>query len=441
MVVNKNDFIKNQTRIKDLLEKLRQKLMGFEVINLRGQSLGRLKDFTLDKSRRLYMVIPELGESIQSPVYLLSSKYIQKVDAVNRVLVVDISLAKFNQLPLYYPNDKVTEFYQSSPIRSVNQDSFTNSDERTDMGNSQSSNQSFTTKNIEAEDEQSSSEFDDIPEIVEEQTIRLLEEKLIVNRSKRQIGEVLVRKVIETRFVEVPIQREKLIIDKVGSESQQPIEVEPVPVDQVSNVKARDILDHSANWLEGQPRPANSDERFDRDENHFSMPQWFTTEEDNNQNFTESDNESEVAKQEIIRLLEERLVVNRSKWKVGEVVVRKEIENQIVQVPIRREKLIIEQVSPETKQLAEIDLGKGEVTGMELAQTPSSDSRDRSVPSADTPYIVNGEFLSPKAASHLLEAIAMQGRHGCKKVRVELVLDDPEVQETYQTMFDRCSSR
>ncbi len=441
MVVNKTDFIKNQTRIKDLLEKLRQKLMGFEVINLRGQSLGRIKDFTLDQSRRLYMVIPELGESIQSPVYLLSSKYIQKVDAVNRVLVVDISLEKFNQLPLYYPNDKVTEFYQSSPIRSVNQDTFTNSDERTDMGNSQSSNQSFTTKNIEAEDEQSSSEFDDIPEIVEEQTIRLLEEKLIVNRSKRQIGEVVVRKVIETRFVEVPIQREKLIIDKVGSESQQPVEVEPIPADQVSDVKATDTLDHSPNWLEGQPRPTNSDDRFDdRDENDFSMPQSFTTEEENNQNFTESDNESEVAKQEIIRLLEERLVVNRSKWKVGEVVVRKEIENQIVQVPIRREKLIIEQVSPETKQLAEIDLGKGEVTGMELAQTPSSDSRDRSVPSADTPYIVNGEFLSPKAASHLLEAIAMQGRHGCKKVRIELVLDDPEVQETYQTMFDRCSS-
>jgi stress response protein YsnF len=441
MVVNKMDLIKNQTRIKDLLEKLRQKLTGFEVLNLRGQTLGRLKDFTLDKSRRLYMVIPELDESIQSPVYLLSSKYIQKVDAANRVLVVDISLVNFHQLPLYYPNEKVTEFYQRSPRGPVNQNSSTNSNEREDLGNLQPSNQSFTTKNIELENKQSSADFEDIPDVVEEQTIRLLEEKLIVNRSKRQVGEVVVRKVIETRFVEVPIQSEKLIIDKIGSESQEPVEVEPVPVDRVSNVKATDSLEHSPNLLEGQQRLTDSDDRFDRDENQFSMPQSFTTEEENNQNFTESENESEVAKQEIIRLLEERLVVNRSKWKVGEVVVRKEIENQIVQVPIRREKLIIEQVSPETKQLAEIDLGKGEVTGMELAQAPSSDSSDRSVPSADTPYTVNGEFLSPKAASHLLEAIALQGRHGCKKVRVELVLDDPEVQETYQTMFDRCSSR
>ncbi|HAA30449.1 MAG TPA: hypothetical protein DCE56_25620 [Cyanobacteria bacterium UBA8553] len=133
----------------------------------------------------------------------------------------------------------------------------------------------------------------------------------------------------------------------------------------------------------------------------------------------------------MVRLLEERLLVNRSKWKVGEVVVRKEVENQVVQVPIRREKLIIEQVSPELKQIAEIDLGKGEVSGIEPQQVSSSDKR----------YTVTGEFLSPKAASHLLEAIALQRQHGCAKVRVELVLDNPQLQETYQKMFDRCSKR
>jgi len=43
---------------------------------------------------------------------------------------------------------------------------------------------------------------------------------------------------------------------------------------------------------------------------------------------------------------------------VGEVIVRKVIETRMVevQVPVRHEKLIVEQVSPERKQLAEIDL-------------------------------------------------------------------------------------
>lgn len=63
-----------------------------------------------------------------------------------------------------------------------------------------------------------------------------------------------------------------------------------------------------------------------------------------------------VGQEEVIPLREERLVVDQKKQKVGEVVVRKEIETEIIQVPVQREKLIVEQVGAEPKQLAEIDL-------------------------------------------------------------------------------------
>jgi len=69
---------------------------------------------------------------------------------------------------------------------------------------------------------------------------------------------------------------------------------------------------------------------------------------------------AEVAQEEVIPLREERVVVDRAKQKVGEVVVRKEIETEIVQVPVQREKLIVEQVGAEPKQLAEIDLTEEE---------------------------------------------------------------------------------
>jgi hypothetical protein len=65
---------------------------------------------------------------------------------------------------------------------------------------------------------------------------------------------------------------------------------------------------------------------------------------------------AEVAQEEVIQLREERLVVDRAKQKVGEVIVRKEIETEYIQVPVQREKLIVEQVGAEPKQLAEIDL-------------------------------------------------------------------------------------
>lgn len=65
---------------------------------------------------------------------------------------------------------------------------------------------------------------------------------------------------------------------------------------------------------------------------------------------------SEVVQEQVIPLREERLIVDQKKRKVGEVVVRKEIETEIIEVPVQREKLIVEQVGAEPKQLAEIDL-------------------------------------------------------------------------------------
>ncbi len=130
----------------------------------------------------------------------------------------------------------------------------------------------------------------------------------------------------------------------------------------------------------------------------------------------------DIVDREVIRLLEERLVINRSKRKVGEVIVRKEIETRMVQVPIQWEKLIVEQVGDDPKVLAEIDLGEGNITGIDLTETKS----DRQEPT------VKAEFTSVQKASKILNAIASQPRHGCLKVRLELVLEDKQLEDTYQ---------
>ncbi|MBD2101944.1 DUF2382 domain-containing protein [Leptolyngbya sp. FACHB-261] len=70
--------------------------------------------------------------------------------------------------------------------------------------------------------------------------------------------------------------------------------------------------------------------------------------------------------EEVTRLLGERLVVERGRQKVGEIVVRKQTETRLVRVPVRYEKLIVEQLSPERKILAEVELGQGEVLDEDL---------------------------------------------------------------------------
>ncbi|MBV6624330.1 MAG: DUF2382 domain-containing protein [Rivularia sp. (in: Bacteria)] len=142
----------------------------------------------------------------------------------------------------------------------------------------------------------------------------------------------------------------------------------------------------------------------------------------------------EEIEEDIIRLLGERLVVERSKRKIGEVVIRKEIETRMIQIPVRREKLIIEEPGIEPKQLAEIDLGEEEISHSEFGQHQSIANGD-----FEGSLTVSGEFDSPKTASLILNAIQLEKEHGCQKVRVSIVVENEEKQQKYQEWFKRTS--
>ncbi|UKO97734.1 YsnF/AvaK domain-containing protein [Nostoc sp. UHCC 0870] len=160
------------------------------------------------------------------------------------------------------------------------------------------------------------------------------------------------------------------------------------------------------------------------------MNEYLTSETPDNQIISDHTNDEE----KIIRLLEEQLVVDNNKHKIGEVIIRKVIETTMVQVPVRREKLIVEQITPDHRQLAEIDLRCGEINGVELTQS------DRSgLNSQLSGLSVSGCFISPKIASLLLNAIALERNHGCQQVLVSISVDNEENQKKYQEWFDRCS--
>ncbi len=118
--------------------------------------------------------------------------------------------------------------------------------------------------------------------------------------------------------------------------------------------------------------------------------------------------------EETVSLLEERLVIDSHKRKIGEVIVRKEIETRIIEVPIRREKLIVEQVSPTFKQLAVVDLGQIHETEFDRVafnQPPAFD------PSA---Y----KFDDTHAAIQFLEAIASESSSSQQTVHISIMLKD-----------------
>jgi hypothetical protein len=138
-----------------------------------------------------------------------------------------------------------------------------------------------------------------------------------------------------------------------------------------------------------------------------------------------------VVAEETVQLLEERLIVDRHKRKIGEVVVRKTVETEIVEVPIRREKLIVEQIGSDPKQLAEIDLGSTDLNGIELAHGLTHPGQ----------AVVSSEVHSLRAAHQLLDAIANLPNSGSPRVRLEFVLDDPSLRSTYQELLNRYRDR
>jgi Domain of unknown function (DUF2382) len=142
-----------------------------------------------------------------------------------------------------------------------------------------------------------------------------------------------------------------------------------------------------------------------------------------------------VITQQVIPLLEERLMVEFTRQKIAEILVRKEIETRMIKVPVRREKLIVEQLTPTYKHLAEVDLGEvffaegiseNELTvnGESNSNVESGDTTSFSSFKSSSEPIVTGEFSCIEAARDFLDTIPTVSSNRFKTVRIEVVLKD-----------------
>jgi Domain of unknown function (DUF2382)/PRC-barrel domain len=129
---------------------------------------------------------------------------------------------------------------------------------------------------------------------------------------------------------------------------------------------------------------------------------------------------SEVVSSQTIPLLEERLVTRQTRRKIGEVIFRKQIETRMVEIPIRREKLIIEQVSPELKQLAVVDLPGEQLSDIELLEVATSTFEATQ----------NDKFISIELARQVLARLGQPANGSLPKVK--LVFEDTSLQAAYQ---------
>ncbi|MEL6930019.1 MAG: DUF2382 domain-containing protein [Cyanobacteria bacterium J06600_6] len=131
---------------------------------------------------------------------------------------------------------------------------------------------------------------------------------------------------------------------------------------------------------------------------------------------------------EKISLLEEKLQVARRREKVGEVVIRKQVETRMVQLPIRREKLIVEKVGQNAEKLAEVILTEETLNGFNYDELNNGDSLD----------LHQSKFISPIAARELLSALAELSTSAKLKVRLEIATDSSEDSDLRLKVKDIC---
>ncbi len=135
---------------------------------------------------------------------------------------------------------------------------------------------------------------------------------------------------------------------------------------------------------------------------------------------------SSVVDAEIIQLLEERLVIDRQWRKMGEVIVRKVIETRIVEVPVQREKLIVEQISPEHRQLASIELPISADSAVLYPPVNSAMSDRTGLSSAG----ISNAGVSIEMAHRILEKL--QQSPELKQTRVTMQFENTNLQNQYQ---------
>ena len=166
---------------------------------------------------------------------------------------------------------------------------------------------------------------------------------------------------------------------------------------------------------------------FRKSDRVSSNNNWPSQLHDDEMNQIPNDNQQQTTSEvERIPLLEEKLQVARRQRKVGEVIVRKQVETRMIKVPIRREKLIVERIGKNPERLTEVVIGEEKVNGFKYEDLNDTDSL----------HITKSHYLELQTAQDLLEAVAHLSSTDKTKIRLEIVTNCSKHQIEHQNLCD-----
>lgn len=171
------------------VERLSEKLKGFSIKTLDGVLLGHVIDVLANQTGEpeILVSLPEQVADSQK-FFFLNTNAVKQVNITDRLLLVP-ETPGITQL--------IANAYSSASMPNQSQ---------------------------AGEDNEITLPLNSNPQpakVVEETTIPLKAEKIVIERERKKVGEVVVRKEVETEYIQVPIKREKLIIEQIGEEESK----------------------------------------------------------------------------------------------------------------------------------------------------------------------------------------------------------------------------
>lgn len=187
----------NKANLRYLINELDKQLISYRVTDSNGIIRGKVADIYRDARDNLQLLIELSEQNSDSDWYQLTYRDIYEINLETQTIVTNLSLKELSELPLYQPLPPNLK----TAVADAASGKFPNGSISSDP-------------NVEP------------PATTEAETIPLLEEKLTVKRYRRKVGEIVVRKEIETRMVQIPIKSEKLVVERVGIEPEVLTEVD-----------------------------------------------------------------------------------------------------------------------------------------------------------------------------------------------------------------------
>ena len=195
MTIGNNNNLNNAKDLKSQLSNLERQLISFKIIDRQGINKGIVKDVYYDSDGNINLLIELINAKEELGLRRLGYQDIQQIELEDKSLVSSLSHQQLENLAIYQP---APSYIENAVEESSNYNNYGMNPD------SDISHQSVDSENI---------------------NLSLLEEKLKVIRHKRKLGEVVVRKKVETRIAKIPLRREKLIIERIGKNPEQLTEV------------------------------------------------------------------------------------------------------------------------------------------------------------------------------------------------------------------------